>query len=103
MLYNFIKIAIGIFFVGMGICDICKRKIRWGWSDNMKPKERAIWQRWIGVLELVVGGCELLYVPFAGMRHVTSALLAVMVLTSVCILGPYNHWRREHKDDPGDE
>lgn len=100
---NFIKIAIGIFLVGMGICDICKRKIRWGYSDNMKPKERAIWQRWIGVVELVVGGCELLYVPFAGMQRVTSFLFAVLVLTAVCILGPYEHWRREHKDDPGDE
>ena len=81
-MYNFIKIAIGIFLVGMGICDICKRKIRWGYSDNMKPKERAIWQRWIGVVELVVGGCELLYVPFAGMQRVTSV--------AACGAGPYS-------------
>lgn len=102
-MYNFIKIAFGIFLVGMGICDICKLKISWGYSNNMKPKERAVWQRWLGVVELVLGLCELLYVPFAGMQHVTSFLLAVLVLTSVCILGPYYHWRREHKDDPDDD
>ena len=101
-MYAFFEIAFGIFLVVIGICDICKRKIRWGYSSKMKSKERQLWQRWVGVVELVLGVCDILYFPFAKMQRVTSVFFAVLVITSVCILGPYYHWRHEHKDDPDD-
>ncbi len=81
----------------------CKRKITWGYSSRMKPKEREIWQRWVGVLELILAVCEFSYVFLTKMQRATSFLFAVLVLSSVCILGPYYHWKHEHKDDPDNQ
>ena len=82
MYYNIFSIALGALLLVLGVCDVCKRKITWGYSSRMKPKEREIWQRWVGVLELI---------------------LLVLVLSSLCILGPYYHWKHEHKDDPDNQ
>ena len=99
-MYMFFEIAFGIFMIVLGLCDICKREIRWGYSSKMKPRERQLWQRWVGVLELILAVCEFSYVFLAKMQRATSFLFAVLVLSSVCILGPYYHWKHEHKDDP---
>ena len=97
------SIALGALLLVLGVCDVCKRKITWGYSSRMKPKEREIWQRWVGVLELILAVCEFSYVFLTKMQRATSFLFAVLVLSSVCILGPYYHWKHEHKDDPDNQ
>lgn len=100
MYYPIFSIALGALLLVLGVCDVCKRKITWGYSSRMKPKEREIWQRWVGVLELILAVCEFSYVFLTKMQRATSFLCAVLVLSAVCILGPYYHWKHEHKDDP---
>lgn len=103
MYYPIFSIALGALLFVLGVCDVCKRNITWGYSSRMKPKEREIWQRWVGVLELILAVCEFSYVFLAKMQRATSFLFAVLVLSSVCILGPYYHWKHEHKDDPDNQ
>ena len=61
MYYHLFSIALGALLLVLGVCDVCKRKITWGYSSRMKPKEREIWQRWVGVLELILAVCEFSY------------------------------------------
>ena len=103
MYYPIFSIALGALLLVLGVCDVCKRKITWGYSSRMKPKEREIWQRWVGVLELILAVCEFSYVFLAKMQRATSFLFAVLVLSAVCILGPYYHWKHEHKNDPDNQ
>lgn len=98
-MYNVFKIALGIFFIVLGLCDICKVKLPFGYSSKMRPTERELWQRWVGIVEAILGVCEISFVFVTGLGHVSSILLAVLIISSVCILGPYYHWRNEHKDD----
>ena len=60
---------------------------------------RRLWQRLLGVLELIVGGVQVLFCLFSDDPTVTSILLAVMILSAVCILGPYYHWRKQEKEN----
>ncbi len=71
MYYPIFSIALGALLLVLGVCDVCKRKITWGYSSRMKPKEREIWQRWVGVLELILAVCEFSYVflPKDAARH----------------------------------
>ena len=84
MYYPIFSIALGALLLVLGVCDVCKRKITWGYSSRMKPKEFS-------------------YVFLTKMQRATSFLFAVLVLSSVCILGPYYHWKHEHKDDPDNQ
>ena len=85
MYYPLFSIALGALLLVLGVCDVCKRNITWGYSSRMKPKEREIWQRWVGVLELILAVCEFL----RKMQRASSFLFADLVLSAVCILGPY--------------
>ena len=80
MYYHIFSIALGALLLVLGVCDVCKRKITWGYSSRMKPKEREIWQRWVGVLELILAVCEFSYVFLTKMQRATSFLFAVLVL-----------------------
>lgn len=51
------------------------------------------------MLELIVGGVQVLFGFFSDDPTVTSILLAVMILAAVCILGPYYHWRKQEKEN----
>ena len=42
MYYPIFSIALGALLLVLGVCDVCKRKITWGYSSRMKPKEREI-------------------------------------------------------------
>ena len=41
----------------------------------------------------------MLFFLFSDDPTVTSILLAVMILSAVCILGPYYHWRKQEKEN----
>ena len=74
MYYPLFSIALGALLLVLGVCDVCKRNITWGYSSRMKPKEREIWQRWVGVLELILAVCEFSYVFLTKMQRATSFL-----------------------------
>ena len=38
MYYSIFSIALGALLLVLGVCDVCKRKITWGYSSRMKPK-----------------------------------------------------------------
>ena len=67
--------------------------------ESSSEEDRRLWQRLLGVLELIVGGVQVLFCFFSDDPTVTSILLAVMILSAVCILGPYYHWRKQEKEN----
>ena len=67
--------------------------------ESSSEEGRRLWQRLLGVLELIVGGVQVLFGFFSDDPTVTSILLAVMILSAVCILGPYYHWRKQEKEN----
>ena len=73
-------LVIGVVFLAWGIADVLRVQLP-------------------GVLELIVGGVQVLFCLFSDDPTVTSILLAVMILAAVCILGPYYHWRKQEKEN----
>jgi len=73
-------LVIGVIFLVWGIADVLRVQLP-------------------GVLELIVGGVQVLFCLFSDDPTVTSILLAVMILSAVCILGPYYHWRKQEKEN----
>ena len=99
-------LVIGIIFLFWGVADVLRLELPGVLARRLEASSeeaRRLWQRLLGVLELIVGGGQLLFYFFSDNQTVTSIILAVMILAAVCILGPYYHWRREHKDDPDDK
>ena len=95
-----LSLVIAIIFIVFGLCDVFRIKNRFAYTRKMEEQEREIWQRPFGVLELIMGVSEFVFVFWKGLNHLTSILLVVVILSAVCILGPYYHWKREHKNDP---
>ena len=95
----------GILFLVWGMADILRIKLPGILNrrlESTSKEERRLWQQLLGMLELIVGSGQVLFYFFSEQQTVTSIILAVMTLAAVCILGPYYHWRNEHKDDPDD-
>jgi len=95
-------IILGILFLVWGAADVLRLKlpgILGKRLESTSKEERRLWQRLLGVLELIVGAGQLLFYFFSGNQTVTSIILAVMILAAVCILGPYYHWRKQEKEN----
>ena len=95
-------IILGILFLVWGAADILRLERPGILGKRLKSasvEERRLWQRLLGVLELIVGGGQLLFYFFSDYQTVTSIILAVMILAAVCILGPYYHWRKQEKEN----
>lgn len=95
-------LVIGIIFLFWGVADVLRVQLPGILGKRLKSasaEERRLWQRLLGVLELIVGCGQLLFYFFSDNQTVTSILLAVMILAAVCILGPYYHWRKQEKEN----
>lgn len=95
-------LVIGIIFLFWGVADVLHLQLPGMLARRLEASSeeaRRLWQRLLGVLELVVGGGQLLFYFFSDNQTVTSILLAVMILAAVCILGPYCHWRKQEKEN----
>ena len=95
-------IILGILLLVWGAADILRLELPGILGKRLEASSeeaRRLWQRLLGVLELIVGGGQLLFYFFSDNQTVTSILLAVMILAAVCILGPYCHWRKQEKEN----
>ena len=95
-------LVIGIIFLIWGIAEVLRLELPGILARRLKSASaegRRLWQRLLGVLELIVGGVQVLCCLFSDDPTVTSILLAVMILSAVCILGPYYHWRKQEKEN----
>ena len=95
-------IILGILFLAWGAADVLRLElpgILGKRLESASAEARRFWQRLLGVLELIVGGGQLLFYFFSDNQTVTSIILAVMILAAVCILGPYCHWRKQEKEN----
>jgi len=95
-------IILGILFLVWGAADVLRLElpgILGKRLESTSKEERRLWQRLLGVLELIVGAGQLLFYFFSDNRTVTSVILAMMILAAVCILGPYYHWRKQEKEN----
>ena len=90
-------LVIGVIFLVWGIADVLRVQLPGVLASS--EEGRRLWQRLLGVLELIVGGVQVLFCLFSDDPTVTSILLAVMILSAVCILGPYYHWRKQEKEN----
>ena len=94
-------LVIGVIFLVWGIADVLRFQLPGVLARRLEASSeegRRLWQRLLGVLELIVGGVQVLFCLFSDDPTVTSILLAVMILSAVCILGPYYHWRKQEKE-----
>ena len=91
-------LVIGVIFLVWGIADVLRVQLARR-LESSSEEGRRLWQRLLGVLELIVGGVQVLFCLFSDDPTVTSILLAVMILSAVCILGPYYHWRKQEKEN----
>ena len=94
-------LVFGILFLVWGAADILRVQLPGVLArrlESTSAEERRLWQRLLGVLELIVGGGQVLFYFFSDNRTITSIILAVMILAAVCILGPYYHWRKQEKE-----
>ena len=92
----------GILFLIWGAADVLRIELPGVLGrrlESTSPEERRLWQRLLGVLELIVGGGQVLFYFFSGSQTVASIILAVTILAAVCILGPYYHWRRQQDEN----
>ena len=96
---SLLYLILGTLFLVWGVCDVLRLSIRFTFTRRMQGEEKQLWQRWFGVLELIMAAAEYC-VCFVREPHVISAILALGILASVCILGPYYRWQKEHKDGP---
>ena len=95
-------LVIGVIFLVWGIADVLRFQLPGVLARRLEASSeecRRLWQRLLGVLELIVGGVQVLLCFFSDDPTVTSILLAVMILAAVCILGPYYHWRKQEKEN----
>lgn len=95
-------IILGILFLVWGVADVLRIElpgILGKRLESASEEARRLWQRLLGVLELIVGSGQLLFYFFSDDQTVTSIILAVMILAAVCILGPYCHWRKQEKEN----
>ena len=95
-------LVIGVIFLVWGVADVLRVQLPGVLARRLEAsseEERRLWQRLLGVLELIVGGAQVLFGFFSDDPTVTSILLAVMILAAVCILGPYCHWRKQEKEN----
>ena len=95
-------IILGILFLAWGVADVLRIELPGILGKRLEASSeeaRRLWQRLLGVLELIVGGVQVLFCLFSDDPTVTSILLAVMILAAVCILGPYYHWRKQEKEN----
>lgn len=95
-------IILGILLLVWGAADILRLELPGILGKRLEASSeeaRRLWQRLLGVLELIVGGGQLLFYFFSDNQTVTSIILAVMILAAVCILGPYCHWRKQEKEN----
>lgn len=95
-------IILGILFLAWGAADVLRLElpgILGKRLESASAEARRLWQRFLGVLELIVGCGQLLFFLFSDDQTVTSIILAVMILAAVCILGPYYHWRKQEKEN----
>lgn len=95
-------IILGILLLVWGAADILRLELPGILGKRLESdsaEARRLWQRLLGVLELIVGGEQLLFYFFSDNQTVTSIILAVMILAAVCILGPYCHWRKQEKEN----
>ena len=95
-------LVIGIIFLFWGVADVLRVRLPGILARRLEASSeeaRRFWQRLLGVLELIVGGGQLLFYFFSDNQTVTNIILAVMILAAVCILGPYCHWRKQEKEN----
>lgn len=95
-------LVIGIIFLVWGIADVLRLELPGVLARRLEASSeegRRLWQRLLGVLELIVGGGQLLFYFFSDNQTVANIILAVMILAAVCILGPYCHWRKQEKEN----
>ena len=95
-------LVIGIIFLFWGAADVLRLELPGVLARRLEASSeeaRRLWQRLLGVLELIVGGGQLLFYFFSDNQTITSIILAVMILAAVCILGPYCHWRKQEKEN----
>ena len=95
-------LVIGIIFLFWGVADVLRLELPGVLARRLEASSeeaRRLWQRLLGVLELIVGGGQLLFYFFSDNQTVTNIILAVMILAAVCILGPYCHWRKQEKEN----
>ena len=95
-------IILGILFLAWGAADVLRLElpgILGKRLESASAEARRLWQRLLGVRELIVGGGQLLFFFFSDDQTITSIILAVMILAAVCILGPYCHWRKQEKEN----
>lgn len=95
-------IILGILLLVWGVADVLRVQLPGILGKRLESdsaEARRLWQRLLGVLELIVGGEQLLFYFFSDNQTVTSIILAVMILAAVCILGPYCHWRKQEKEN----
>ena len=95
-------IILGIIFLFWGVADVLRLQLPGVLARRLEASSeeaRRLWQGLLGVLELIVGGGQLLFYFFSDNQTVTSIILAVMILAAVCILGPYCHWRKQEKEN----
>ena len=96
----------GILFLVWGAADVLRVElpgILGKRLESASKEERRLWQRLLGVLELIVGAGQVLFCFFSDNQTVTSIILAVMILAAVCILGPYYHWRKQERESHSDD
>lgn len=95
-------LVIGIIFLFWGVADVLRVRLPGILARRLEASSeeaRRFWQRLLGVLELIVGGGQLLFYFFSDNQTVANIILAVMILAAVCILGPYCHWRKQEKEN----
>ena len=95
-------LVIGIIFLFWGVADVLRLELPGILARRLEASSeegRRLWQRLLGILELIVGGGQLLFYFFSDNQTVTNIILAVMILAAVCILGPYCHWRKQEKEN----
>ena len=95
-------LVIGIIFLIWGIADVLRLElpgILGKRLESASAEARRFWQRLLGILELIVGGGQLLFYFFSDNQTVANIILAVMILAAVCILWPYYHWRKQEKEN----
>lgn len=95
-------LVIGIIFLFWGVADVLRLELPGVLARRLEASSeeaRRLWQGLLGVLELIVGGGQLLFYFFSDNQTVTNIILAVMILAAVCILGPYCHWRKQEKEN----
>ena len=79
-------IILGILFLVWGAADVLRLELPGILGKRLKSasaEERRLWQRLLGVLELIVGGGQLLFYFFSDNQTVTSIILAVMNLLPI--------------------